>query len=285
MIQFAAIYWDPRPEIFYLPIVEWPILWYGVLFALGFVLGFPIFVQILTRYFQTQGKEAVGELKKKAVGIADRFTLYMLIGTVLGARIGHFLFYERPAEYFEDPLQIFRVWEGGLASHGAALGIILATIAFSYRIRGEGLTPVRLLDFLAVPAALAGALIRLGNFFNQEVLGTPTDLPWAVVFGHPVDHSLPVPRHPVQLYESFFYALVFLLLWKLSYKRPFLLGRGKLIGLFLFLVFGFRFFIETLKTEQSNLISTASTLTMGQILSLPMILLGIALFFWKKNKS
>lgn len=279
MIPLCAIYWDPKPEIFTLPIVHWPILWYGVLFALGFAIGFPIFVNILTRFL---GKDQ----KRKAVAITDRLTVYMIIATIVGARVGHFLFYEHPANYLSDPLEIFRVWEGvrGLASHGAAAAIILALILFSYRIRSlePKLTWIRLLDFVCIPTALAACLIRIGNFINQEILGTPTRLPWGVIFGHPSDGSPPFPRHPVQLYEAFFYLLVFILLWRLSFKKSFLFSRGKLIGLFLILVFGFRFFIEFLKIEQSHLLSS-SPLTMGQFLSVPAILAGILFYSWKRS--
>lgn len=279
MIRLAAIYWDPKPEIFVLPIVKWPILWYGVIFAIGFAVGFPIFVSILTRFL---GK---GE-KKKAVVIADRLTIYMILGTVIGARVGHFLFYEHPANYLRDPFEVFRIWEGGLASHGAVVGIVLALILFSYRIRPvePKLTPICLLDFVCVPTAFAAFCIRIGNFINQEILGTPTHLPWAVVFGHPADRSIPIPRHPVQIYEAIFYLAVFFLLWRLSFFRSFLFIRGKLIGLFLVLVFGFRFFVEFLKTEQSHLMS-ASSLTMGQILSIPVFVAGFILFFWKSKDS
>lgn len=277
MISIAVIYWDPKPEIFRLPFFDWPVLWYGILFALGFAIGFPVFVGILTRFL---GKDQ----RAKAIQLTDRLTLYMILGTVIGARIGHFLFYEHPAHYLRDPLEIFRIWEGGLASHGAAVGIIVALIIFSYRIReiAPKLNWVRLLDFVSIPAALGGGCIRIGNFINQEVLGTPTDLPWAVVFGHPADRSVPIPRHPVQIYESFFYFAVFFLLWRLSYKHSFLEARGKLIGLFLILVFGFRFFIEFLKNEQSHLIS-GSVLTMGQILSIPVVIGGLLFYFWNRK--
>lgn len=269
------MYWDPKPEIFKLPFVHWPILWYGVLFALGFTVGVPIFVGILTRFL---GKNQ----KQKAVKITDRLTIYMIIATVAGARIGHFLFYERPASYLNDPLEIFRVWEGGLASHGAAIAIIFALILFSYRIRSVApdLTWIRLLDFVSVPTAFAGCCIRFGNFINQEILGTATNVPWAVVFGHPADHSIPLPRHPVQIYEALFYLAVFFVLWRLSFRPTFLFKAGKLIGLFLILVFGFRFVIEFFKIEQSRLLSCDSFLTMGQMLSIPAIIVGF-LFYQK----
>lgn len=269
MLHLAAIYWDPKPELFRIPYFDWPVLWYGVLFACGFALGFPVFVGILTRYFG--GKEH----KKKAVQIADRLTLYMILGTVIGARLGHFIFYEHPNHYLRDPLQLFRIWEGGLASHGGAVGIIVALILFSWRV--QGLSWVRLLDFVAVPAALAAFFIRIGNFINQEVLGTATDLPWGVVFGHAADRSMPYPRHPVQIYEALFYLAVFFFLWRLSFKTYYLKTQGKLIGLFLILVFGFRFLIEFLKLEQSHLIY-AWSLNMGQILSIPLIVLGFIFY-------
>lgn len=239
----------------------------------------------MTRFFACESKEGWAALKKKALQLTDKITLYIILGTVIGARLGHFLFYEHPLDYFNDPLQIFRVWEGGLASHGGAIGIILATMLFSYRMGVKGVDWIRWLDFLSVPAAFAGFCIRVGNFFNQEILGTPTNLPWAVVFGHPADRSLPIPRHPVQLYEALFYLLVFFFLWRLSYRVPILKAKGKLIGLFLILVFGFRFIIEYLKMEQSLLVSTASSLTMGQALSIPAIILGIVFFFWNRKES
>lgn len=279
MICFAAIYWDPKPEIFRLPIFDWPVLWYGVLFAFGFAVGFPIFVGVLTRFL---GKEA----RPLAVQITDRITLYMIVGTVVGARLGHFLFYEHPAHYLKAPLEIFRIWGGGLASHGAAVGIILALILFSWRIKpiAPRLDWVRLLDFISIPAAFAGGCIRIGNFINQEVLGTWSDLPWAVVFGHPADQSIPIPRHPVQIYESLFYFAVFFFLWRLSFKKDFLGARGKLIGIFLISVFGFRFAIEFLKTEQSHLLSTP-LLNMGQILSIPVVIAGLIFYFWRRPFS
>lgn len=278
MIQVAQIYWDSNPEIFRIPFFDWPVLWYGVLFALGFAIGFPLFVGILTRFL---GKEH----KKQALFVADKLTLYIILATVIGARLGHFIFYEKPEKYLSNPLIIFQIWGGGLASHGGAIGIILALILFSYRYRSKfpQLTWIRLLDFICVPTALAACFIRVGNFINQEILGTPTDLPWAVVFVHPADYSYPIPRHPVVLYEALFYLLVFFFLWRLSFKRANLFKEGKLIGLFLMLVFGFRFFVEIFKTEQSHLM-IGSQLTMGQLLSLPAILAGLV-FYISSNRS
>jgi len=283
-MTLSVIRWDPNPEIFRLPLVDFPILWYGIFFAFGFWLAYHAFIRILTRYLaSSRGAQA----PERAREIADRLTLYVVIGTVLGARLGHFLFYESPSDYLSDPLEFFRLHHGGLASHGAALGIIAAVFLFSRRIRKRfpGLDWMRLLDFLSAPAALAGASIRIGNFFNQEILGTPTNLPWAIVFGHPIDRSLPIPRHPAQLYEALGYLALFLLLWNLSRRTDFLSAKGKLVGLFLMLAFGFRFLIEFIKTEQSQLITGWSALTMGQWLSVPAILLGFFLYFHSRPKK
>jgi phosphatidylglycerol:prolipoprotein diacylglycerol transferase len=344
-------YWDPKPEILLIPYFNWPILWYSLLFMVGFSIGFPIFVSILRRYFLNHPqyidseilclekltfwgktkhtivnalnhkivreefgnipekfrnfvnksnclhpKRALARLKldldlgdavlglyRHAILLTDRLVVYMLVATIFGARLGQFLFYEKPEDYLDDPWEFFRIWEGGLASHGAAIGIIIAVILFSYRIRktSKGLTWIRVLDFVCVPTALCGCFIRIGNFFNQEILGSETSLPWGVVFGSPIDHSISVPRHPVQIYEAIFYLLVFCLLWRLTYRPRFLLTQGQLIGLFLILVFGFRFFIEFLKIEQSHLLPLAPLLTMGQILSVPMVFLGVVLYFKK----
>jgi phosphatidylglycerol:prolipoprotein diacylglycerol transferase len=338
MIQFAFFYWDPKPEIFVIPIVHYPVLWYGALFALGFILGFPICVSILNRSFllrpqfepcdikgdytpATVGKgetivsamntwlyadtlidgervvgliprrlrleksipDGINSLKKQAANITDKLTFYVVVATVLGARIGHLVFYENPSYYLANPLEIFAVWKGGLSSHGAAISIPLALLLFSYRYRSHlrHLNFLGLLDFVCVPTALAGACIRVGNFFNQEILGIATTVPWAVIFGHPADNSLPTPRHPVQLYEAAFYLIVFCVLWSLTFKPKFLQERGRLMGLFLMLVFGFRMIVEYWKLEQSVLVPVTFDWTMGQLLSIPLVLVGAWLYFRK----
>lgn len=276
------IHWDPNPDLFVIPVLNWPIKWYGLFFALGFAIGFPIFEGILFRYFKQKADPFPPDvLKKSVLDITDKITMTMVIATIVGARLGHLVFYERPSDYLSDPLEIFKVWNGGLASHGAAIAIILALGFFSRWSKkiDPGLTWIRLLDFVCVPTALVGFLIRLGNFFNQEILGRPTDLPWGVIFGHPADRSALVARHPVQLYEAFFYLAVFAIIWRLTFKRFFLIQQGKLIGLFLMLVFGFRFFIEFLKMEQSRWYMAPHWLTMGQWLSLPLVGFGLLFFF------
>ena len=151
------------------------------------------------------------------------------------------------------------------------------------RKKVPSLSFVRLVDLIVIPTACAGALIRMGNFLNQEVLGTVTTVPWAIIFGHAADGSAPMPRHPAQLYEAlFFFGVFFTLLWLWNRKSLFLIP-GKLSGLFFILVFSFRFVIEYLKEEQSVLMTQSSPLLMGQLLSIPMIILGVLLFL-KRSK-
>jgi phosphatidylglycerol---prolipoprotein diacylglyceryl transferase len=283
--RLAVLVWDPNPDLIIIPGLDWPIKWYGLLFAMGFAIGFSIFQGIVYRFLllgadlQQSGANCLRDLKSKALKITDSITVYAVLGTLVGARLGHFIFYEKPSYYLLDPLEILRVWRGGLASHGAAIGIIVALCFFSRwsKKMDPGLTWIRLLDFICVPTALAGALIRVGNFINQEILGTKSSLPWAVVFGHPKDGSLPAPRHPVQLYEAGFYLIVFLILWRLTYRPKYLMRQGWIIGLFLILVFGFRCFIEYFKIEQSRLVASAYELTMGQWLSMALIIMGALL--------
>jgi phosphatidylglycerol---prolipoprotein diacylglyceryl transferase len=279
------IYWDPKPEIFIVPYLHWPISWYGLLFMLGFALGVPIFASILRRFFSFVTKYTKKEINQKASFLADRIIVYILIGTIVGARVGHFLFYEDPSVYWE----MFTLQNGGLhglSSHGAAIGIAIALLFYRLSIREKfpKLTILRLIDYVCIPVILCGAFIRIGNFINQEILGSQTVLPWGVIFGHPADNSPSVPRHPVQIYEALFYALVFWLLWYLSHKPKFLLKEGMLSGLFFILVFGFRILVEFVKLEQSELIHS-SLMTMGQILSIPIVLVGVFLMVRAHKKT
>ncbi|MBI2743115.1 MAG: prolipoprotein diacylglyceryl transferase [Chlamydiales bacterium] len=265
----SYIFWDPSRAIFDfpLPLIGRPILWYGFFFALGFFLGYWILLYVLKRILSDP-------LKIKMV--ADRITIYVVVGTVVGARLGDLLFYQDLSQYAHDPLGALRVWEGGLASHGGAIGIMIALYLLSRRAK-KGLPKfswLSLLDIVVIPTAFVASFIRIGNFFNQEILGRVTTLPWAVIFGHPADGSYPAPRHPVQLYESLAYLLIFVVLITLWRGYPAWRRTGKMCGLFLLLVFSFRFFVEFLKEEQSLLLSASAPLQMGQLLSLPFILLG-----------
>lgn len=259
--MLSFLYWDPSPALFNynLPLLGRPILWYGFLFALGFLLGYFVLLHLLKR---------IPSLPVKP--ISDKIVFHMLVGAIAGARLGDVLFYQT---WTGDFGSIFRFWEGGLASHGGAIGILISLAILARRIKE--LSFLRLLDLVVIPTALAAGFIRIGNFFNQEILGTVSTLPWAVVFGHAADGSLPQPRHPVQLYEAFFYFSVFLFLFL---RKRVTDAPGRIAGLFLMIIFAFRFLIEFIKEEQSAWVSSGHLLTMGQYLSLPLMALGLLLW-------
>ncbi len=272
------IYWNPAREIlpFNIPLLDRPILWYGFFFALGFLLGFKVFQALLTQFL-----DAYHVSKKEIAKIAEKASLYVILGTIIGARLGDVLFYQSPSNYVYNPLEIIKFWEGGLSSHGGVIGILIALFILCRRLKNKYpmLTWIALLDLLCIPALLAGGFIRIGNFFNQEILGTVTSLPWAVIFGNPADGCAILPRHPAQLYEAFFYFTFFALLWMLRSKNDKIFLLGKTSGLFFIGTFVFRFLVEFVKAPQSALVASAAVIDMGQWLSLPMILLGAILFF------
>ncbi len=255
------ITWNVSPDIFKLG--PFTIRWYGLLFALGFIIGYEIFVWIYNR--EEKNKEDLNDL-----------LLYLILGTVIGARLGHCLFYD-PGFYLSHPLEILMVWHGGLASHGGAIGIFIAV--WFYTKKHPDQPYIWLMDRIAIATALAGSFIRLGNLFNSEIIGMPTHSDWGFIFTR-VDN---IPRYPTQIFESVAYFLIFLVLLFL-YKRYFKkLHEGLLSGLFLVLVFTFRFFIEFIKEDQSAF-ERGMILDMGQILSIPLILVGVWLI-WRSRKS
>ncbi len=224
-------------------------------------------------------------LHQRARAVAEKLTLYVIIGTLIGARIGDVLFYQDWSFFINNPFSLFYLWEGGLASHGGAAGILCALIFVDRSLQRSYpfFSLVKILDLVVIPTAFAAICIRLGNFFNQEILGKPTGIPWAIVFGHPADGGPVVPRHPVQLYEALAYFLVFFILIFLWKRKPFLRRKGDVSGLFLVLVFSARFFLEYYKEEQSVHFVDATLFSMGQILSIPFIGWGLWLFFHRKN--
>jgi prolipoprotein diacylglyceryl transferase len=272
------LFWDPSPEIFsfHIPFLDRPILWYGFFFALGFFIAYWIFSHLLKNFLLPH------QIDKREINwLAEKIGFYILVGAVIGARLGDLLFYQSWDYNMQHPLSMIKFWEGGLASHGGAIGIAIGLVIFLKKFgeRFPMLSWRSLLDLIVVPTCLTASLIRLGNFMNQEIIGTPTQVPWAVIFGHPADHSLPIPRHPVQIYESLFYFTLFITLFILrrKVKEP-----GRISGLFFTLLFSFRFFIEFFKSHQSELLSASFPLDMGQILSIPFILFGWFLLRRKK---
>jgi len=254
----SYITWDVSREITSIGPIT--LRWYGLLFALAFVFGFII----LTRVYK---------LEKKPQSDLEQLSIYVILGTVIGARLGHCLFYD-PVHYLSNPLEMLKVWEGGLASHGAAIGIITALYLFSKKKKDQSM--LWILDRLVIVVALGGALIRLGNLFNSEIIGMQTDVPWAFIFTSVDD----IPRHPAQLYESIFYFISFGILYFVYLKMRETLKAGFLFGLFLVLIFGFRFFIEFIKEDQSPF-EAGMLLNMGQILSIPFVIVGLYYMFRK----
>ena len=260
------IHWSPDPEVFRIGSIA--IRWYGLLFALSFVFGYII----LLRVFK---KEDV------PIKLLDTLTTYMVIGTVVGARLGHCFFYE-PAYYFAHPLKIFAVWEGGLASHGAGIGIIVAIWIFSLTQKKPF---IWVMDRVVIVVALSGFLIRTGNLMNSEIFGHATTLPWGFLFERAaLRGEIVVPRHPTQIYEGLTYLAIFFYLWWYYYRKNGKPEPGYLFGVFLVLVFGMRFIIEFLKEPQVGF-ESSMILNMGQLLSIPFVIAGIIYIYRAKTKK
>ena len=196
--------------------------------------------------------------------------IYIVIGIVIGARLGHCLFYD-PAYYLANPMKIFAVWEGGLASHGGGTGVLLALYFY---VKKYKLNYLWLLDRVAIPTALFGFFVRLGNFMNSEIVGTPSELPWAIIFTRVDDLS----RHPAQMYESLSYLGIFIILTLLYKMKRHVLNNGFIFGTFLILMFSVRFLVEFVKVKQAAY-SSEMLISTGQMLSLPFLLLGAVLIF------
>lgn len=250
-MHFLIIPWDVNPEIF--RIGSFAVRWYGLLFASSFLFGYII----LNRVFKNEN------LKQE---VLDRLTVYMAVGVVIGARLGHCFFYE-PSYYLSNPIEILKIWQGGLASHGAAIGILIALWLF---VRKEKKDYTWVIDRIAIVVALSGFFIRMGNLMNSEIYGVETNLPWGFVF---LRNGESAPKHPTQIYEGLAYLLIFFLLHKLYWRKKGEHIQGLLISLLMILVFTARFFIEFLKEDQVAFESTMK-LNMGQWLSIPFVLAG-----------
>jgi prolipoprotein diacylglyceryl transferase len=266
-----AVTWTVDPVLFSLGPVS--VRWYGMMFVVGFFIGY----KIMERIFRHEG------VPEKWLGI---LLIYVVIATIVGARLGHCLFYEW--DYFsKHPVEILYTWNGGLASHGGTIGLMIAVILFSVFTTKRN--PLWTFDRLVIPIALVGALIRMGNLMNHEIYGHPTDLPWGFRFVANVnawmagaDPIYTVPSHPTQIYEALCYLALFgLLMWmywkKNAGERP-----GLIFGVFFVWLFTSRFLIEFIKNPQEAF-EVGMTLNMGQWLSLPFILMGIGLIIYSLN--
>jgi phosphatidylglycerol:prolipoprotein diacylglycerol transferase len=274
MNNLLFITWDASPEMFTIPGINWPVRWYGLLFACAFLCS----QFVIAKIFKAEQRPAK---------LVDILTIYIVAGTVIGARLGHCLFYQ-PDYYLLHPLDILKIWEGGLASHGGTIGIIIAIWLYC---RKTGESRLWLLDRIAIVAALSSMFIRLGNLMNSEIIGLPTDKPWGFKFMNNdedltrlVRDGIAIPaRHPAQLYEAIFCLFLFItlmLLWK--FKRN-ILPPGFVVGLFLVLLFTERFLTEFLKEVQVDW-ENKIDLNMGQNLSIPFIVLGVAMMFFSYQK-
>lgn len=258
------IHWNVDPVIFDLGVIA-P-RWYGLLFASAFMASY----YVMRSFF---------ERERRPLQDLDSLTLYMILGTVLGARAGHMLFYE-PEVLLQNPFEFIAIWKGGLASHGGALGIITGLLLFA-RSR-KGYTFVWLMDRLAIVAALSGMFIRIGNLMNSEIIGKPTDVAWAFWFQR-IDPT-PVFRHPTQIYEAAICLYLFVML-SMMYKRGFAERQpGSIIGVFLVLLFSSRFAIEFLK-ERQVAFEAGLPLDMGQLLSIPFVLWGVWFLLRAKKQT
>ena len=252
--------WDANPVL--LSFGPLQVHWYGLLFAAAILLG----LEFMKWVFR---------LEKKDASVIDPLFLYAVVGIVIGARLGHCIFYD-PDYYLAHPMKIFAVWEGGLASHGGGLGVL---IALYYGCKKYKVDFMWLIDRLVIPTALFGFFVRMGNFMNSEILGKPTDVSWAVVFER-VDK---LPRHPAQLYEAFSYLIIFFILTYIYKKNYKTLKKGFLFGLFLVLTFTVRFLVEYVKVRQEDY-SLDIGLTTGQLLSIPFLLVGFGFMIWSYKK-
>ncbi|MCT3922125.1 prolipoprotein diacylglyceryl transferase [Elizabethkingia anophelis] len=269
-MSLLYINWDVNPEIVNIG-GGFPLKYYGLLFCIGLILCY----NLLGKVYK---KEQLSEKAHEAL------FAYAFIGILVGARLGHCLFYDFDY-YSQHPLEIFLpiqkgedgayhfIGYAGLASHGGVIGLIIMMIFYARKYKIQFL---RIFDIIAIVAPLGGAFIRLGNLMNSEIIGTPSNLPWVFIFRHVDD----VPRHPAQLYEAISYFIIFFLVYFIYQKGIFKAGKGFYFGISICLIFILRIAVEFIKVDQVNF-EHGMILNMGQILSIPFIILG--LFFIIKN--
>ena len=269
MLNQLFVNWSVGPEI--IGIGALSLRWYSVLFVSGFILGWYIFKW----FFKREGVP---------VTLLDPLLYTLLIGTIVGARLGHCLFYQ-PDYYlgsWEGFWEIFMPWKGGLASHGGTIALIIAMVWFARHYgRKHDFDFLWILDHLAIAVCFAACFIRLGNLFNSEIYGDVTSLPWGFVFEL---RGETLPKHPTQLYEAFSYLILGIVLILLYKNRLPKMYRGTFIGLFFIGCFGSRFLIEFIKEPQVGFESEMA-LNMGQWLSIPFVLLGIGLLIYSFVKK
>jgi len=278
------IHWNPNPEILSLGPIS--LRWYSMMFLAGFLIGF----QIMKKFFIHE---------KQPLEWLDSLLIYIMIGTIVGARLGHCLFYDYDY-YFADfpnfieifiPVRFGDAWPGdfgdfkfigfrGLASHGGAIAIIFMMWLFSKNVTKKHM--LWILDRVVIPVALTGMFIRLGNMMNSEIAGNVTTVPWAFIIEEIDDQ----PRHPVQLYESISYLLIFIFLmwqyWKTTAKHKL----GLIFGTFLALLWSARFILEYFKRSQGGFETAINgVFSTGQLLSIPFIIAGLYFIYRPKKEN
>lgn len=259
MMNFLSVIWDVNPVIFSIGSIQ--IKYYSILFVIGL---YPIGYWIVKNFYKREGVP---------VKLMEPLLYALLIGTLVGARLGHVLFYD-PVYYFSHPWKILMTWEGGLASHGGVIGCMLALWWYVNKYgKKYGFDYLWVVDRVVIAASFAACLIRLGNLFNSEIYGNRTDLPWGFIF---VLRGETVPKHPTQLYEALSYLILGISLYLLYRYRLKKLKRGEIFGIFFIVLFTMRFLIEFIK-EPQEAFEQGMALNMGQILSIPFIVAGIVI--------
>ncbi len=268
MNTLLTIIWDVDPEAFTIPFIDWPVRWYGILFVTGLLVS----QYILFHIFEKDGKTRQN---------VEDLTIYVVIGTIIGARLGHVFFYDA-SYYLSHPLEIFQIWKGGLASHGGAIGIIIAIYLYCKKYKFNFLW---VFDRLVIVVCFTGACIRTGNLMNSEIIGKITDVPWAFKFvqAYPPEMALDF-RHPAQMYEAIYCLLLMALLFYIWKTQRHKLNNGFIFGLFLVILFTLRFIDEFFKVNQEAF-EDGLPINMGQILSIPFVIAGIYLIYNAKSKQ
>ena len=269
MLDFVT--WTANPDLIHSFIT---VRWYGLMFAIGFLIGY----NVVARIFKHEGAP------EKWLGT---LLLWTMAGTIIGARLGHVFFYEWDL-YSNNPIHILYIWEGGLASHGGAIGVIVGVLCFSWITAKKN--PIWTFDRLVIPVALVGGLIRLGNLMNHEIYGHATDLPWAFSFitninawQNGAEPVFSAPSHPTQLYEAGCYFVLFALLMWMYWRKNAETRPGLIFGVFLIGIFLPRLLIEFVKNNQVEW-EADMMLNMGQILSIPFIIAGICLIIYSLSR-
>ena len=262
------ITWTANPVLFQLGFFA--VRWYSLMFLIGFTIGY----YIIYKMFKHEGARQEW---------IDKLLIYVAIATIVGSRLGHVFFYQWDY-YSQHPLDIIKIWEGGLASHGGTIGIIIAILLYSKYVTKK--SPIWTFDRLVVPVALVGALIRIGNLFNHEIYGHDTTLPWGFRFIENLhgwmagaDPIFTAPCHPTQIYEALAYLALFSLLMVMYWKYNCQERKGLIFGVFLTWLFTARFLIEFIKNVQVEF-EEGMALNMGQWLSVPFIIAGVVLIVY-----